>query len=162
MNVPLSLLQAAEWDIHLECGGFAVDELPGLGYFKVVRRYAWVALSAPVFALLAVAAPVGHPGAGAATAAPDRTRIARLVPDVEGGLGGVAALSASNAWAVGSDANNPLILHWNGKAWRRVAAPRPCSQRLTASGTSRARADGGADKKGDGSQFADDGRGLLS
>jgi len=27
--------------------------------------------------------------------------------------------------AVGSDANNPLILHWNGKTWQKVPAANP-------------------------------------
>jgi hypothetical protein len=48
-----------------------------------------------------------------------------------GRLDGIAALSASNAWAVGAaiDASNdstPLIIHWNGHRWARVrAAPVP-------------------------------------
>jgi hypothetical protein len=48
-----------------------------------------------------------------------------------GRLDGIAALSASNAWAVGAaiDANNdstPLIIQWNGHRWARVrAAPVP-------------------------------------
>jgi hypothetical protein len=44
-------------------------------------------------------------------------------------LRGVAAVSASDAWAVGSFNNGAgykvLILHWNGSAWRRVKAPDP-------------------------------------
>ena len=37
-------------------------------------------------------------------------------------LSAVAAASASDAWAVGqyyssADADQPLILHWNGKSW---------------------------------------------
>jgi hypothetical protein len=49
-------------------------------------------------------------------------------------LTGVAAISADNAWAVGSYANSfaqlgsgagnrTLILHWNGKSWRQVRSP---------------------------------------
>jgi hypothetical protein len=42
----------------------------------------------------------------------------------------VAATSASNAWAVGSEApplggGNTLILHWNGKRWKQVPSPSP-------------------------------------
>jgi hypothetical protein len=48
-------------------------------------------------------------------------------PDTD--LAGVAARSGSDAWAVGTSvASNKLvslILHWNGKAWRRVASPNP-------------------------------------
>lgn len=44
-------------------------------------------------------------------------------------LQAVAAVSASNAWAVGSAFTTgfaqPLIEHWNGKAWRSVPAPSP-------------------------------------
>jgi len=60
----------------------------------------------------------------------------RLVPSpaiggtaLSSGLRGVAALSSSNAWAVGSVRTSAsvqsLILHWNGKSWRRVASPSP-------------------------------------
>ncbi len=45
------------------------------------------------------------------------------------GLSGVAATSASNAWAVGyTDGNglgDTLILQWNGTAWKRVPSPSP-------------------------------------
>jgi hypothetical protein len=37
----------------------------------------------------------------------------------------VAALSPRCAWAVGADGNNPLILCWNGKTWRKVPAANP-------------------------------------
>lgn len=43
------------------------------------------------------------------------------------GLSGVAAVSSSNAWAVGSYSNGAapqtLILHWNGTAWKHVTSP---------------------------------------
>ncbi len=46
-------------------------------------------------------------------------------------LAGVAATSADNAWAVGSyavgTAVHTLIMHWNGKAWKKVASPNPGS-----------------------------------
>jgi hypothetical protein len=48
-------------------------------------------------------------------------------------LHAVTAVSASNAWAVGSyysvtaQATQTLILHWNGTAWKRVASPNPGS-----------------------------------
>jgi hypothetical protein len=44
-------------------------------------------------------------------------------------LFGVAATSASNAWAVGTYANSTtdktLIEHWNGHAWTLVSSPNP-------------------------------------
>jgi hypothetical protein len=61
-----------------------------------------------------------------------RWQAARLPAGATGAgrLDGIAALSASNAWAVGTamTANRfaPLILHWNGHQWARVpAAPVP-------------------------------------
>jgi hypothetical protein len=48
---------------------------------------------------------------------------------VSGSLGGVAATSASNAWAVGSTGSNTaaktMIVRWNGTAWARVPTPTP-------------------------------------
>src|SRR5581483_8436842 len=40
-------------------------------------------------------------------------------------LVGVAAVSASNIWAVGSGTGQTLIEHWNGSTWQRVASPTP-------------------------------------
>ena len=45
-------------------------------------------------------------------------------------LTGVTAISATDAWAVGqygnpSDFDSPLILHWNGSTWARVAVSAP-------------------------------------
>jgi hypothetical protein len=56
-------------------------------------------------------------------------------PRIAGDLESVSATSARNAWAVGivgngggtgvGPTNTALILHWNGSAWRRVAAHLP-------------------------------------
>jgi hypothetical protein len=63
-----------------------------------------------------------------------RWRAARLPAGATGAgrLDGIAALSASNAWAVGAamttNTSAPLIIHWNGHRWARVrAAPVPGS-----------------------------------
>jgi hypothetical protein len=45
-------------------------------------------------------------------------------------LFGIAAVSASNIWAVGDtqdtgQQDQTLILHWNGTAWKRVTSPNP-------------------------------------
>lgn len=46
------------------------------------------------------------------------------MPAPGGELGGVAASSPSNAWAVGSTSKfRTLILHWNGRVWSRVPSP---------------------------------------
>jgi hypothetical protein len=53
----------------------------------------------------------------------------RSVPSADNELLGVAATSASNAWAVGSTYDHgvtrTLILHWNGTRWTRVPSPNP-------------------------------------
>jgi Protein kinase domain len=43
-------------------------------------------------------------------------------PDTSASLTGVTAISADDAWAVGSDGKT-LILHWNGTAWRQASSP---------------------------------------
>ncbi len=89
----------------------------------------------PVGAVLAVLAT------GAAAAAPSRLAQAVTLPAAElaspnpssttNVLAGVSATSAANAWAAGYYDNNTtgardtLILHWNGTAWKRAAAPSP-------------------------------------
>jgi hypothetical protein len=87
-------------------------------------RRAGLALAAPVLAAALIAAgPVGGRATASQSASP---RAARLAPAFSGLLDGVAATSASNAWFVGNDdANKTLIVHWNGHAWARVAAPNP-------------------------------------
>jgi hypothetical protein len=44
---------------------------------------------------------------------------------VSGSLGGVAATSARDAWAVGFTGSKTLILRWNGVRWTRVPSPSP-------------------------------------
>jgi hypothetical protein len=40
-----------------------------------------------------------------------------------GSLFGIAAVSARDAWAVGSGGRRALIEHWDGQRWQRVASP---------------------------------------
>jgi hypothetical protein len=40
-----------------------------------------------------------------------------------GYLASVSAASASDAWAVGTDASGAVVLHWNGTIWRKVSFP---------------------------------------
>jgi hypothetical protein len=47
-------------------------------------------------------------------------------------LAGVAATSASDAWAVGSGGSGALIEHWDGTSWAQVPAPAPRGSILTA------------------------------
>ena len=68
----------------------------------------------------------GVAGITPATAAATQTRSPGPAASftINGALSGVAATSAGNAWAVGSDGNGKtLIVHWNGTAWTRVPSP---------------------------------------
>jgi hypothetical protein len=54
-------------------------------------------------------------------------------------LSGVAATSATNAWAVGGYGNSAgqaqtLIVHWKGTAWKQVPSPNPSSSGNTLNG----------------------------
>jgi hypothetical protein len=86
--------------------------------------------SAVVIALIAGATGLSVEGAAAATRGWQRIRL-QLGKVSSARLNGLAARSASDAWAVGSAATNrrtlqPLTLHWNGRRWNRVvAAPVP-------------------------------------
>jgi hypothetical protein len=79
--------------------------------------------------LLAMAGVVGGSGSPARAAAP----IAVAAPTsyvTNGYLAGVAAISPSDAWAVGAKAvegkgTNLLILHWNGRKWSPVQNIQP-------------------------------------
>src|ERR1700753_2625643 len=75
----------------------------------------------------AVAASViaGIAGLSAGPAGAAVPRPAATAYSIAGTLYGVAAVSASSAWAVGytgSSAEKTLMLHWNGKAWSRVTS----------------------------------------
>jgi hypothetical protein len=76
--------------------------------------------AAIVLSLAATAAWIS-PAAQAANTRPATAGPA--VSAITGTLSGVAATSASNAWAVGSAGSASLALHWNGHAWSRVSAP---------------------------------------
>jgi hypothetical protein len=40
-------------------------------------------------------------------------------------LNGIAAISANDIWAVGTNENSTLTEHWDGKSWRVVNSPNP-------------------------------------
>src|SRR5580658_4506717 len=64
--------------------------------------------------------PTGHP------TRPPAPGTAATSYSTAGQLVGVAAVSPSSAWAVGSagdSAQTVLMLHWNGNAWSRVTSP---------------------------------------
>jgi hypothetical protein len=84
-------------------------------------RWGWRPLCGVAAATLAVAA-----ASGVASAASGSTRPA-ATPTVTAGLGGVTALSATDAWAVGDVRPvggypiSGLIEHWNGTQWATAA-----------------------------------------
>ena len=93
----------------------------------VVHRAGVLACAVLLSALLAGIALAPPTPAAAA-----RTRIAIRASSfaVRGILLDVAAASARNAWAVGQTGSangspGALIVHWNGRTWRRVPSPRP-------------------------------------
>jgi hypothetical protein len=95
------------------------------GLKKSVRYY--------LFVRARNAAGLGAPANRASGGAPAATGAAAsawpAAPSVvthSGGLSAVAATSASNAWAVGTNiSGTTLILHWNGSAWKQQASPTP-------------------------------------
>jgi len=54
------------------------------------------------------------------------------VPSTSNALSGVAAVSATDIWAVGSAGRFPLIEHWNGTSWRIVPGPNDPGNSLVA------------------------------
>jgi hypothetical protein len=78
-------------------------------------------------------ATVSQDGAGWRVVYRSTSKISNIVTDV-------AAISPGNAWAVGSTAqaghgntqDEPLVLHWTGGHWRRVAVPGLAGFYLTA------------------------------
>jgi hypothetical protein len=72
---------------------------------------------------------------GAAQAAGPSAHAAATSLSIPGELYGVAALSASDAWAVGFSGTTgakTLILHWNGRSWTQVTSPKPVTGGLNA------------------------------
>ena len=61
----------------------------------------------------------GQPGADRGTGRRGAAASAPVGHEHPGFLNGVSAVSASDAWAVGSGTSEPLILHWNGTTGRR-------------------------------------------
>ena len=87
------------------------------------RSRQWLAPAAAAISIALVAALVTlvsrhAPGAGQEPIGSQRVTF-------HGQLRAVDALSATNAWAVGMFINRPgsLIMHWDGREWRRVATP---------------------------------------
>jgi len=107
----------------LTCGpGFAILHTPDLsGKFHAFEGVDGVSAD-DVWA-------VGSGGNGPLVEHWDGSRFTRTpIPDLEGGLGAVAVISPTDAWAVGgvvggSGVGHGLILHWNGMHWVRIHDP---------------------------------------
>ena len=77
---------------------------------SICRRGAWLLLPVAGSLVLAAAAqPTAH----------------QSVTGIPGFLSRVSAVSASDAWAVGSTgtSDQPLIMHWDGSHWSQAASP---------------------------------------
>jgi hypothetical protein len=83
---------------------------------------------------LLLAGVAGGVAPGAASAAQAGTAGTAASFSITGTLSGVAATSASNAWAVGYSGSltspKPLIVRWNGTAWKQVPSPAPAGSVL--------------------------------
>jgi len=79
--------------------------------------------------LLAAVIAATAPASAAVAAAPRAGHASPAASFTTGGrLNGVAATSATNAWAVGATTSGKtLILHWNGTRWTQVTSPSPSS-----------------------------------
>jgi hypothetical protein len=103
----------------------------------------WFAPAAAAISIAVVAAAIAvisrhAPGAGQDPISPERAPFVGVLADVD-------ALSATNAWAVGISyvrptladfkTTKPVIMHWDGRRWRRVTAPtRPNGQLMSIAG----------------------------
>src|ERR1700758_502951 len=76
-----------------------------------------------ILAGTALAGVLSAASAGARAAAQPRAASAGTSFTVNGFFNGVAATSASNAWAVGGNNGSTLIAHWDGTAWKQVPSP---------------------------------------
>jgi hypothetical protein len=77
-----------------------------------------------------IASGAGTGRAAAGRAGPNRITAGPPSPGKDNELYGVAALSAGDAWTVGSYQTGPsgslnLIEHWNGRTWKLVHSPDP-------------------------------------
>ena len=118
-----ALLLAALWP----AGGPAAAG-PGRAVHRIsLRRHIRPRHVSPANGAIAAGVVVAVVAAGIALAAGHSHQSSGLVTasfSIAGGLAGVAATSATNAWAVGStgsfDSPKPLIVQWNGTSWKQA------------------------------------------
>ena len=117
-----ALLLAALWP----SGGPAAVQ--GTAVHRIwLRRHIRPRHISPAKGVIAAGVAVAVVAAGIALAAGHSHRSSGPVItsfSIAGGLAGVAATSATNAWAVGSTGSSlspkPLIVHWNGTIWKQA------------------------------------------
>jgi hypothetical protein len=87
----------------------------------------WRTLTRTLAATLLAVAIAGASWVPADAAAQAEPAVHAASFSVAGRLAAVTATSATNAWAVGSTGSflspKPLIVHWNGKAWKQTPSP---------------------------------------
>jgi hypothetical protein len=95
---------------------------------RVATVVAGVMVALGGLSFLPAKAGAAQAGVAAAITRSAAARPAATKYTAAGALSGVAAASASNAWAVGhagsGSAPKVLMLHWNGTSWTRVTSPR--------------------------------------
>lgn len=78
---------------------------------------------AALIALLVAAFSIGATPSQAATSSPWRVSTSPALGMGDNALNSVAAVSATDAWAVGFESSKALVEHWNGAKWAIVTAP---------------------------------------
>jgi hypothetical protein len=113
--------------------GHIVEGVAMHGHGQRTTKTAWLRVGIAVLAVAAVV-PVAHGARSPARAATAVPRVAHIVIQPQrlatGALAGVAAVSAKDAWAVGTTSidfdtshGHALIEHWNGSAWTVLPSP---------------------------------------
>ena len=124
-----ALLLAALWPAG---GGAAAAQGSAVYRVRLLRHFRPRHIS-PAKAAIAAGTAVAVAAAVVVATHHGSARAADASFTVSGGLGGVAATSAGNAWAVGysgtATGGKTLILRWNGTGWTTVPSPDPGTTR---------------------------------
>jgi len=92
-----------------------------------VRSLAFRAVAPAAMLILAMIAVAGTAAIDAAA-----EPAASGATSIPGALDGVAAVSATNAWAVGGNTAGALMLRWNGTSWDKVSGSDSAGASLSA------------------------------
>ena len=97
---------------------------PALGFERRGSVHT-VSLTRQLGTVLVVVAAAGLLALSAAGASTATCKPMAAPTDYSGDLSAVAVTSACNAWAVGDVDDHTLVLHWNGRTWKRQPSPNP-------------------------------------